>query len=42
VALRELSTPPSRTSVGVVALPLGATLDVEFEVYKQPLLDQSQ
>ena len=34
-ALRELSTPPTRTSVGVVALPLGATVEVEFEFYKQ-------
>ena len=35
-ALHELSTPPTRTSVGVAALPLGDTVEVEFEFYKQP------
>jgi hypothetical protein len=35
-ARRELSTPPTRTSVGVAALPFGATVEVEFEFYKQP------
>ena len=29
------STPPARTSVGVVALPLGATVEIEFAFYKE-------
>lgn len=33
--LKELSMPPTRTSVGVVALPLGASVEVEFELYRQ-------
>ena len=42
-ALRELTTPPTRTSVGVVALPLGATVEVEFEFYKQDaIVDQAK
>lgn len=34
-SLRELSMPPTRTSVGVAALPLGASVEVEFELYRQ-------
>jgi 2-iminobutanoate/2-iminopropanoate deaminase len=33
-ALQELSVPPTRTSVGVAALPLGASVEMEFEFYK--------
>jgi 2-iminobutanoate/2-iminopropanoate deaminase len=33
-ALHELSAPPTRTSVGVVALPLGASVEMEFEFYQ--------
>jgi len=27
-------TPPARTSIGVAALPLGATVEIEFRAYK--------
>lgn len=27
--------PPSRTSVGVAALPLGATVEMEFDLYRE-------
>ncbi len=29
------SAPPARTSVGVAALPLGATVEIEFSFYKE-------
>lgn len=32
-------TPPARTSVGVVALPLGATVEIEFAFYKEQRRD---
>ena len=34
-ALAGAATPPARTSVGVVALPLGATVEIEFGFYKE-------
>jgi 2-iminobutanoate/2-iminopropanoate deaminase len=34
-ALAHSPTPPARTSVGVVALPLGATVEIEFVFYKE-------
>jgi 2-iminobutanoate/2-iminopropanoate deaminase len=34
-ALRGLDRPPARTSVGVAALPLGATVEIEFDFYKE-------
>ena len=34
-ALAEVAIPPARTSVGVVALPLGATVEIEFGFYKE-------
>ena len=34
-ALAGSSTPPARTSVGVVALPLDATVEIEFAFYKE-------
>ncbi|MBS0418765.1 MAG: RidA family protein [Proteobacteria bacterium] len=33
-ALKELTVPPTRTSVGVSALPLGASVEMEFEFFK--------
>jgi 2-iminobutanoate/2-iminopropanoate deaminase len=33
-ALAGVAVPPARTSVGVVALPLGATVEIEFEFYR--------
>jgi 2-iminobutanoate/2-iminopropanoate deaminase len=32
-ALAEVEDPPARTSVGVSALPLGASVEIEFEFY---------
>jgi 2-iminobutanoate/2-iminopropanoate deaminase len=34
-ALASLAIPPARTSVGVVALPLGASVEIEFGFYKE-------
>ncbi|HLY55292.1 MAG TPA: RidA family protein [Stellaceae bacterium] len=34
-AIGAMATPPARTSVGVTALPLGATVEIEFEFYKE-------
>jgi 2-iminobutanoate/2-iminopropanoate deaminase len=34
-ALAGNPTPPTRTSVGVVALPLGASVEIEFAFYKE-------
>ncbi len=34
-ALQGLDRPPARTSVGVAALPLGATVEIEFDFYKE-------
>lgn len=34
-ALLGIETPPCRTSVGVAALPLGASVEIEFEFYKE-------
>jgi len=36
-ALRGLETPPARTSMGVSALPLGATVEIEFDFYKEEI-----
>src|SRR5262249_31853361 len=33
--LADLPIPPTRTSVGVMALPLGASVEVEFEFYQE-------
>lgn len=33
-ALADVPTPPARTSVGVSALPIGATVEIEFAFYK--------
>jgi 2-iminobutanoate/2-iminopropanoate deaminase len=33
--LSGTSAPPARTSVGAVALPLGATVEIEFSFYKE-------
>jgi 2-iminobutanoate/2-iminopropanoate deaminase len=34
-ALAGATTPPARTSAGVVALPLGASVEIEFSFYKE-------
>jgi 2-iminobutanoate/2-iminopropanoate deaminase len=34
-ALAGTPTPPARTSVGVVALPINATVEIEFAFYKE-------
>jgi 2-iminobutanoate/2-iminopropanoate deaminase len=34
-ALRGLAVPPCRTSVGVSALPLGASVEIEFDFYQE-------
>ena len=31
----KLAVPPARTSVGVSALPLGASVEIEFEFYRE-------
>jgi 2-iminobutanoate/2-iminopropanoate deaminase len=31
----EAQPPPARTSIGVAALPLGATVEIEFRLYKE-------
>jgi len=31
----KLAIPPARTSVGVSALPLGASVEIEFELYRE-------
>ncbi len=36
-ALKGLETAPARTSVGVSALPLGATVEIEFDFYKEEI-----
>lgn len=36
-ALQGLETPPARTSMGVSALPLGATVEIEFDFYKEEI-----
>jgi 2-iminobutanoate/2-iminopropanoate deaminase len=33
-ALHGMADPPARTSLGVSALPLGASVEIEFEFYK--------
>ena len=38
IALKDVEDPPARTSVGVSALPLGASVEIEFEFYGE---DQS-
>jgi len=35
VALKAVKDPPARTSVGVSALPLGASVEIEFEFYEE-------
>ena len=30
-----MSSPPARTAVGVAALPLGASVEIEFRLYKE-------
>ncbi len=37
-AIDSMVTPPARTSVGVSALPLGASVEIEFEFYKDSAL----
>jgi 2-iminobutanoate/2-iminopropanoate deaminase len=37
-AIDTMATPPARTSVGVSALPLGASVEIEFEFYKDSAL----
>ena len=32
----DLDTPPTRTAVGVSALPIGASVEMEFMFYKDP------
>jgi 2-iminobutanoate/2-iminopropanoate deaminase len=34
-AIADMESPPARTSVGVSALPLGASVEIEFEFYKE-------
>ena len=34
-ALGAMPTPPCRTSVGVISLPLGASVEIEFEFYQE-------
>jgi 2-iminobutanoate/2-iminopropanoate deaminase len=33
-ALADIKVPPARTSAGVTALPLGASVEIEFSFYK--------
>jgi 2-iminobutanoate/2-iminopropanoate deaminase len=33
--LKDSTHPPARTSVGVSALPLGATVEIEFQFYRE-------
>jgi 2-iminobutanoate/2-iminopropanoate deaminase len=37
-ALAGIAVPPARTSVGVMALPLGASVEIEFSFYKDETL----